>query len=99
MVSKVAKGISEEAISKTFTSLVLKGEIRMMVRFMTLRGAGGILSPDVTSPKSGQLVIDVLREKHLTSIVPDIKVLEHYDVVPEFAPLDVTEDTVETISG
>ena len=24
--------------------------------------------------------------------------LEHYDVVPEFVPLDVTEDTVETIS-
>ena len=25
--------------------------------------------------------------------------LERYDIVPEFVPLDVTEDTVDTISG
>ena len=41
MVLKMARGVSEEAISKTFTSIVLKGKIQTAVRFMTLRGAGG----------------------------------------------------------
>ena len=36
MVSKVTRGVLEEAISKTFTSLVLKGKIRTAVSFVTL---------------------------------------------------------------
>ena len=36
MVSKMARRMSEEAISKTFTSLFLKGKIRTAVRFVTL---------------------------------------------------------------
>ena len=99
MVSKVARGVSEEALSKTFTSLVLKGKIQTTVRFATLRGAGGVFSPEDTDAKSGQPVIDVLWEKHPASIVPDVKALEHYNVVPEFVSLDVTKNTVEMISG
>ena len=36
MVSKVARGMSEEAISKTITSLVLKENILTAVKFVTL---------------------------------------------------------------
>ena len=36
MISNVARGISEEAIAKTLTSLVLKGKIHKAVRFVTL---------------------------------------------------------------
>ena len=61
MILKVGRGMSEEAISKTFTSLVLKGNIRTAVRFLTLRGAGGFLLPDNTNLKSGLPVINVLR--------------------------------------
>ena len=53
MISKLARGISEEVISKIFTSLVLQGKIQMAVRFLTLRGAGGVLLPDNTDAKSG----------------------------------------------
>ena len=95
MVSKVARGMSEEAISKTFTSLVLKGKIRTAVRLVTFRGAGSVLSPENMDAKSGQPVVDVLRVKHPAPIVPNVRVLEHYDVVPEFVPIDITEDTVE----
>ena len=95
MVSKVARGMLEEAISKTFTSLVLKGEIRTAVRLVTLRGAGVVLSPDDIDAKSGRPVVDVLQENHLSPIVPNIGVLKHYNVVPEFVPIDITEDTVE----
>ena len=44
-------------------------------------------------------MINVIWKKHPASIVAAVKVLEHYDVVPEFLPLDVTTYTVETISG
>ena len=53
MISKVARGMSEEAILKTFISLVLKGKIRTVVRFVILRGTGDILLPENTNPKSG----------------------------------------------
>ena len=99
MVSKVARRMSEEAISKTFTSLVLKGKIRTAVRFVTLRGAGGVLSPDNIDAKSGQPVVDVLLEKHPVPIIPAVEVLKHYNVVPEFVPINITEDTVEQVSG
>ena len=99
VLSKVARGISEEMISKTFISLVLKGKIQMAVRFVTLQGAGGVLSPNVTDTKSGRPVIDVLWQKYLVPIVPAVEVLDHYNAIPEFVPLKVTENTVETISG
>ena len=46
IISKGARGVSEEAIAKTFTSLVLKDKIHTAVRFAILRGAGGVFSPD-----------------------------------------------------
>ena len=99
MVSKVARGVLEEMIFKTFTFLVLKGKTQTAVRFVTLRGAGDLLTPIDTNSKSGRPVIDMLLKKLPLPIVPDIKVLEHYDVVPEFIPLDVSEDNVEIIYG
>ena len=69
------------------------------MRFITLRSKRCVLSPDDTDAKSGRPVFGVLWEKHLALIVPNVEVLEYYVAVPEFVPLDVTEDTVETISG
>ena len=36
MISKVARGISNETISNTLTSLILKGKIKTAVRFVML---------------------------------------------------------------
>ena len=91
--------MSEEAISKTFTSLVLKGKIRTAVRFMTLRGAEGVLLPDNIDAKSGRPVVNVLQEKHLAPIASDVGVLEEYDVVLEFVPIDITENAFKQVSG
>ena len=99
MVAKVVRGMLEEAISKTFTSLVLKVKIQTSVRIVTLRGARGVLLTNNNDAKVGELVINVHWENYLAPVVPDVEVLEHYDVVPELVPLDVTEDTVELISG
>ena len=97
MVLKVARGVSEEAISTTFTSLVLKGKIRTVVRFATLRRLGGVFLPDNIEAKLGRPVVDLLQEKHPAPIVSDVKVLEHYDVVPEFVLINITEDTVKQV--
>ena len=91
--------MSEEAISKTFNSLVLKGKTQTAVRFMTLRGAGGVLLPDNINAKSGQPVVDVLWDKHLAPIISDVEVLNHYGVVPEFVTINITEDMFEQVSG
>ena len=99
MISKVARVMSEETISKTFSSLVLKGKIRTAARFVTLQGAGDVLSSDDTNPKSERLVTNVFWQKHPAPIVPTVQVLEHYKFVPELVPLDVTKDTIEKISG
>ena len=90
--------MSEEAIAKTLISLMLKGKIHTAVRFDTLRGAGGVLLPNEINLKSGGPVIGILFQKHLVPIIPTVKVIEYYNVVPEFVPLNVTEDTVELIT-
>ena len=51
--------------------------------------------PDNIDAKSGRLVVDVLREKHPALIVPNVKVLEYYGVVPGFVPIDITEDMIK----
>ena len=53
---------------------------------------------DEIDPNPGQPVINMIRQKHLTPIFPVGKVPEHYNVVPEFAPFDVTKDTAKAIS-
>jgi len=90
MVTKVARGMLEERISKTITSLVLKGKILTTARFITQRGTRGVLLPDNTDSKSGQPVIYVICEKHPVPIIPTIKVVEHNNSVLEFSPLDIT---------
>ena len=83
----------------TFTSLDLKGKPRMAMRFVTQRGAGDIILPDNTDPKSVRPVINVLCQTHPVTIVATVVVIDHYNAVPKFTPLNVTKDTVESISG
>ena len=98
MISKITRGVSEEVVSKTFTSLVLKGKIHSAVRFATLRGAGGVLLTNEIDLNLGRLVIDVIFQEHPAPIVSAVKVLKHYNVIPEFVPLNVTKYTVKAIS-
>ena len=60
MISKVERGVSEETIDNTLTSIVLKGKICIAVCFVTLRGAGTVLLPDEINLKSRRPVISVL---------------------------------------
>ena len=91
--------MSEEAITKTLTFLVRKGKIYTAVHFVTLQGELGVFLLNDIDLKLGQPVINMLYQKHLARIVPVIEVFKHYNVVPELVPLNVTEDTIESISG
>ena len=69
-----------------------------MLRFITQRGAGGVLLSDNTNLKLGQPVIDILRQNHSALIVTSVELLVQYNAVPEFVPVNVTKDTAEAIS-
>ena len=91
--------MSDEKVAKTFESLVLKGKIRLAVRFATMRDKGGVLAPDATDEKTGLTVLEVLKGKHPEAIIPDAEVLEEYPEVPDMVPLDTTSDTVVEVAA
>ena len=99
LITRLKRGMTEEAVAKTFTAMVLKGKIRAAVRFATLRGEGGVLNGSDIDKKSGTRVLDVLHSKHPEAVIPDAAVLEEYAVVPAMKDLDVTCDTVTKVAG
>ena len=98
LISRTRRQMTDEQISKTYTSLVLQGKLRQAVRFVTARDRGGILQGDDIDVKSGLPVKEVLASKHPDARTPDITALEEYDVVPDLVPLDITGDTVLAIA-
>ena len=55
---------TEEPRSRTFHHLVLKGELRKAVRYLTDRDAGGVMLPDDTDAKTGHTVSATLQRLH-----------------------------------
>ena len=53
---------------------------------------------DDLDAKSGLPVLDVLKSKHPEAIIPPTEVLEDYESVPSFVPLDITACTVESVA-
>jgi hypothetical protein len=84
-----------EQRAKTFHQKQLKGDLRGAVRYITNREMGGVLLPDDKCSKTGMSVSDVLDSKHPMARVPDAAALPHYEELPEFIEVNVTEDSVE----
>ena len=99
MISSIRRGMSDETIAKTFTSMVLKGKIRAAVRFATLRGEGGVLKATDVDSKTGKPVLEVLQSKHPPAVIPPVEELEDYEVVPDMLELDITADTVTEVAA
>jgi hypothetical protein len=70
----------------------------MAVRWITKREKGEVLLPNDTDEKSGKLVIDVLKDKHLDAKIPDWSELEDYDETPNFVDLDITKEVVKRVT-
>ena len=75
LISHMRRSMSDEAIAKSFTTMVLKGKIRQAVRFATLRGEGGVLKGSDVDSKTGKTVLEVLHSKHPEAVAPDATVL------------------------
>ena len=90
--------MTDEQMSKTYTRLVLEGKLRQAVRFITQRDQGGVLQMAALDSKSGLPVLDVLKSKHPDAVIPPPEVLEEYESIPSFVPLDITATTVEGVA-
>ena len=99
LISTMRRGMSEESVAKTFTSMVLKGKIRAAVRFATLRGEGGVLKATDIDEKTGKSVLEVLQSKHPAAVEPPVEELEDYDVYTDMLEPDITSDTVLEVAA
>ena len=61
LISNMKRDMTKEIISKIFTNMEPKGQIRAAVQFAALRGKGGILKGLDIDSKSGKTVLEVLR--------------------------------------
>ena len=94
----------DDAVAQIFNETVLSGKFRQAVCRATDREGGGCLLPDEQCNKTGRLVSEVLREKHLDMRVPPVEkttcaAFEEYENMPETVPLDFTENDVTWVAS
>ena len=75
------------------------GNLRAAVRNITDREGSGLLVPDEIDDKSGETVIDALRDKHPPMREPGEAAMHPYDTTPSLMDLGFTEDTVESVAS
>lgn len=84
-------------VLKVFSRLMMRGNTRAAVRWITERGSNGILNPlDRISDDGEMTVLDALKEKHpeAGSIDDHEETLEFSDV-PSFVDVDITGSHIE----
>ena len=84
---------------KVFTHLMLWGQVRSAVRFITDRvHGGGVLSLDTSTGVPGHSVLDILHEKHPEPGVIVESAFMPCDDLPPLLDLDITADYVERVA-
>eukprot|EP00956_Cyclotella_meneghiniana_P031787 scaffold84827_cov23-Cyclotella_meneghiniana.AAC.1 len=97
-------GVSE-SVANTFNSMVLDGKLRAAVRFATERGTGGPRRPDEYCSKSGQRILDVLKEKHPSICVDEadadgnVPGFDQYGATPVCVPHASDEYNISVAGG
>ena len=78
---------------KVFTHLMLRGQVRSAVRFITDRvHGGGVLSLYASTGVPGHSVLDILHKKHPEPGVIDESAFMSCDGLPPLLDLDITAD-------
>ena len=86
--------------AQTYHSLVLRGKLRMAVRWITDRETGRFLQPGDRCTKMGDRVMEVLRSKHPEAQTPTVASLDLYPDRPsKLTPVDITDYTVTVVAG
>ena len=98
-LSSRRKEHSPEQRNKIFQSLMLRGEIRSAVRFITDREKGGVLLPNnIANDETMETVEDILRSKHPTNRIPDVEKLPTYHNTPELIEQVYTPEHIESVA-
>ena len=91
-------GTTQEERLKKYNQLMLLGNPRAAVRYLTDREGGGVLEPHTSSGKDDQTVEEALQSKHPETRKPGEEAFQLYDNLPELLNLDLNEKTVETVA-
>ena len=67
----INRSLELESVGRRFNSIVHSGKLRAAVRAMTDRDPGGLYAPDNICTKTCRWLLDVLREKHPDSLIPE----------------------------
>ena len=98
--SRLTLNESKEKRTKIFHSLILKGELRRAVRYLTDRESGGVLFPDQVDSKSGKLIKDVLPDKHPQARIPSATLFNRNPAdFPNLLDIDVSECHIAQVSS
>ena len=98
----------EESVTMAYDKKVKAGHIRAAVLQANDRGKGGVLHVNSTYPKTGKLVLEVLKEEqpNLQEVDlshPKCSEFKDYPERPKLLPLDITaheiEETVRKMGG
>ena len=87
---------------RTFSNLVLKGELREAVQFVCDREKVWFLQPDGLAKNCtgaiNETVALPLELKHLSQNILYCATLYTYEETPIFIPVDITEEAVESVA-
>ena len=89
----------DEHTVRIFTRLMLRGQVRSAVRWMTERASsGGILNPSTSVGTHGKTVLNVLKEKHPEPREATEKAFLLCEDLPPLVDVDVTAAHVEKVA-
>ena len=91
---------TSEHRAQTYHSLVLRGKLWIVVRWITEWETGEVLQLGDRCIKTGERVMEVLCAKHPEARTPTAASLDSYPDRPlELTLVDITEDTVTAVAG
>ena len=91
---------SEDHREENYHSLVLRGKMRTVVRWITEQETGGELHPEELCIKTGERVMEVMRTKNLDARPLSASSLDTYTDRPqEIVLVVITKDTVTEVVG
>ena len=88
-------GLNAKERAKAFFSLICMGEIREGIRYICEGESGGIMLPGDVDSKTGDLVKETLKSKHLEGLDVSVENLPEFESCPEIIDIVVTEENVE----
>ena len=86
-----------EQCQRVYNAKVMRGDIHGAVRFITDRETGGVRG--LNDEVDGKDVIEILRDKHPNTRVPDPNSWKKYPNLPELPQVHITEDTVRSVAS